>query len=402
MVATDDPAGAAGFADDGGVRFGAQFDEPLARVLDIGTWSTGADLDRLYERLDREVLTALAQDAGYRQAIRERIFPALGRRTQLGLEGGVHQATPEQIRAVHQGLLFNGAVEAADGTVALHETLPLSVAQIGVGLVSYQGDQGTWAHRLFRRDVRVRADGDPDEERLDLLERRRLRGGLGEEDRDPLSNLARRSLMTYAERAVLLQRSTARWRMGHGRPVAAELLTNAAESFLDASLRVLRGLILDHQRFVFVASAPFERVALTLGAALAPLEYTLLWTMEADLVRFVERGGHPAYATAPLQKALDFAHEVGPLILVGIYRASSLAPAQIFFAHADHAHEAALIALADSVLHEHRGFPLLIDLADMVCSAHFNASGFAGAVGAAYAAAGAPYRYLHERASRKG
>ena len=50
-----------------------------------------------------------------------------------------------------------------------------------------------------------------------------------------------------------------------------------------------------------------------------------------------------------------------------LYRATRLAPAQLFYAHADHAHLAAHIALADSVLQEQRGFPLLIDLADHVC-----------------------------------
>ena len=41
-----------------------------------------------------------------------------------------------------------------------------------------------------------------------------------------------------------------------------------------------------------------------------------------------------------------------------------LAPPQLFYAHEDHADIAALVALADSVLQEQRGFPLLIDLAD--------------------------------------
>jgi hypothetical protein len=58
--------------------------------------------------------------------------------------------------------------------------------------------------------------------------------------------------------------------------------------------------------------------------------------------------------------------------------------------------------MADSLLHEHRGFPMLIDLADTVCSAHFSATSFATSIEASYAAAGAPYRYLHERDSRKG
>jgi hypothetical protein len=83
-----------------------------------------------------------------------------------------------------------------------------------------------------------------------------------------------------------------------------------------------------------------------------------------------------------------------------MYRASSLAPAQMFYAHADHAHEAALIVLADSVLQEHRGFPMLIDLADGVCRATFGGEVFDVSARVAYAQAGEPFRYASERSTR--
>jgi len=44
-------------------------------------------------------------------------------------------------------------VEACDGTCSVHDTLPLTITQIGVCLVSYLGEQGAWGHRLFRRDL---------------------------------------------------------------------------------------------------------------------------------------------------------------------------------------------------------------------------------------------------------
>jgi hypothetical protein len=84
-----------------------------------------------------------------------------------------------------------------------------------------------------------------------------------------------------------------------------------------------------------------------------------------------------------------------------MYRASKLSPAQTFYAHVDHAHEAALIAMADSVLQEHRGFPMLIDLADGVCRASFGATTFAVSTQLAYAHAGEPFRYLGERRTRR-
>src|SRR5262245_33650699 len=105
--------------DSGFVR---QFDEPLERVLDLDTWSTGVDLDRLYARLDQEVRAALSQDGDHREAIRRVVFPRLAQRRTLAEGAGVYRATAEEIRRVHHGLLFTGAVEAADGTVALHDT----------------------------------------------------------------------------------------------------------------------------------------------------------------------------------------------------------------------------------------------------------------------------------------
>jgi hypothetical protein len=384
-----------------GSGFVRQFDEPLERVLDLDTWSTGVDLDRLYARLDQEVHAVLSQDADHREAIRRVVFPRLAQRRTLAEGAGVYRATPEEIRRVHNGLLFTGAVEAADGTVALHDTLPLTVAQIGAALVSYRGDQGTWVHRLFRRDVRARASDDPAAEVLDLLEARNRRAAFDRDDGDPLSRLARRGLMSYAERAVLLHKSSARWRMGHGHPTPVELLTGVeSEYFLDASLALLRGLI-DYRRFVFVPSAPIERLWLTIGAALEPLEYAIVESLGERLLELIESQRRRQYGPIP-RKARQFAEDVGDDLVLGIYRASRLAPGQLFYAHADHAHEAALIAMADSMLHEHRGFPLLIELADTVCSAHFSAASFAAGVEASYAAAGAPYRYLHERSTRKG
>lgn len=96
-----------------------------------------------------------------------------------------------------------------------------------------------------------------------------------------------------------------------------------------------------------------------------------------------------------------FAREAGSKIAVGVFRASTMAPPQVFYAHVDYVHEAALIALADSALQEHRGFPMLIDLAHTVCSATFGGTAISELTKLAYVEAGAPYRYMTERQSRK-
>jgi hypothetical protein len=51
-------------------------------------------------------------------------------------------------------------------------------------------------------------------------------------------------------------------------------------------------------------------------------------------------------------------------------------------------------------MQEHRGFPLLIDLAHNVVNAAFGANTFAEIIRTAYADAGQPYQYLGERETR--
>ena len=89
--------------------------------------------------------------------------------------------------------------------------------------------------------------------------------------------------MTFAERLILTHKSNAPWRMGHGQPAPYELLTGSGSmEFLRAALDLLRQLILDQQKFVFVPSAPSDRRLLTIGHALRPLEFAIVDTMEND------------------------------------------------------------------------------------------------------------------------
>ncbi|MCI0695709.1 hypothetical protein L0337_27365 [candidate division KSB1 bacterium] len=382
-------------------EFEEAFGEPLSRTLNLDTWMVGENLPELYARLEAEVRDAVADEDRIRQEIRSVVFPKIATGRRRAPNAGLHQVNVATLEKAHRGLLFNGGVEACDGTNVVHDTLPLSITQIGVCLVSYHGELGTWVHRLFRRDLRLRGD-DPVQEALEMLERRKSRDGTQDGGRrDQLSELSRRSIMTYAERAILLEKSNARWRMGHGHPTPYELLTGYwahNPDMVQASLSLMRRLVLDHQRFVFVPSAPSRRHLLTLGNALKPLEYLILFTIEDDLVNMVEHGGYRGKARQQME---DFTREVGPKVVTGLYRVSKVSPPYLFYAHADHAQTAALIAMADSTLQEHRGFPMLIDIADTVCRSTFSVEGFLSSVQLAYADTGQPLRYLSERETRR-
>lgn len=384
----------------GSLDFEAAYGEPFAKTLDLDTWMLGEDLVAAFGRIEQEVADALAKEDDYRKTIRDIVFSRLRNAPGAPPNAGVYQAKRQDLERVHTGLLFNGGVEACDGISVVHDTIPLTITQIGVCLVSYNGEQGAWVHRLFRRDLRSRID-DPVEEVMAVLERREKREGQGQ-DGDSLSNLARRGIMAYAERAILREKSTAPWRMGHGSPAPYELLTGLWSSQYDrikVSLDLIKWYVLEHKKFVFVPSAPRQRHWLMIGNALNPLEFAIVQTLKPEIENMIERGGYrdESGVRPAMQKFCD---EVASNIVIGMYRVWDAAPPYLFYAHIDYADMAAHIAMADSMLQEHRGFPMLIDLADTVCSTTFGVDSFLSSVQMAYAEAGQPFRYLGERETR--
>lgn len=385
-------------------EFASEFGFDLLDTLDVGTWTQGPDLEALNRRLSTEVAEAVAQEHEAVAFVRREVFPRLTKQVDAPAQAGVYQAQPEDIDRALRNALFNGCVEACDGTVAEHETLVLTVTQLGVCLVSYQGEQLSLSQRLFRRDLRIGQSRDPQARVRELLERRLGRSAVGVQDpHDTLSELARRGIMGYAERAVLLEQSTAPWRLGHGSVAPYELLTGGGlvsegkMPLLDASAGMLRKLVLEHQQFIFVPSTISDRWLITVGDALRPLEYAVVESAERRMSAVVENGH---YAGRYKEFAGQLVAEVGPSVVVGVFRAAQGAPTQVFFAHPEHVHEAAVIAMADSVLQEHRGFPMLIDIAHHVVNATMGHDGFKQTVRSAYIDAGAPFRYAPERSTR--
>jgi len=385
--------------------------ETLLETLAVENWDVGRDLDREYRRILAEVKEAVGQEDTLQLRIREKIFPLLKSIPLAPKNAGVHAIREDVIPRVRDGLLFSGGVEACDGTLQVFDTLPLSVHQVGIALVSFQGKEGTWCQRLFRRDIRVQGS-DPVDELAEILNRRGKRSALNHESpRDRLSQLLRRGVMAYAERAVLLRRSKAVWRMGHGNPAPLELLTGSSspDPTIEA-IKMLRELILDHQKFLFVPSESSDQLLYTIGHALPPMHYAIVKRLSDNLDQQISQGHFETTVTvddrwdgkrlSPIDWVRRFRDEVASKVVVGVYRAAVPSPAQIFFAHEDHSDMAAHIAVADSLLQPHRGFPMLIDLADHVCATVFGGGQLDGLLASAYSENGAAFRYQSERSTR--
>lgn len=371
--------------------FQRAFGESLDAVLDLSTWHGGTDLAGLYERieLDARIGAAIATEDRAAGAIRASILPQLrepSRRDAPPL-AGVWRVELSELEQVHKGTLFAGDVDACASTVHVHESLAMSVIQIGIALVGYRGDEGTWSHRLYRRDLQAEP-GDAVELARQLLELRDPRASRGS-DNDPLTELGRRGIAAYAERAVLADVSRAAWRIGRGVPAPYELLTGAgAMDLVVPACDLLERLLVGHRKVVFVPTRGY-RSLLTIGQALAPLEFAVVHRLRSYINDVVE-DGH--LRGDRLERARDFVADVGDQVAVGVFRASRQAPPFVFYAPAEPelCAQAAAIAMADAVVQEYRGSPMLLDMAHQFCSAAFGRDEFLAPIQAAYSERGEP------------
>jgi hypothetical protein len=382
-------------------------------ALDLDSWTAGQRMDQLAERLEREVELA----AGYEQDMGPRILETLEKvlptAPDASRESGVYQLQPDHVTGALSNILFNGNVEACDGTRVMVATLPVTVIQIGICLSSYQGtgDSGSIAQRLYRHDI-MRKTGNAEDQVIDFLQRRARRkktdlsrAEFGDDGRElSPSDMLCRALMIYAERAMLVDRSTRAWRIGHGGPMPHEMIVGSGRQDLArASLDVLRRLLIGHKRFIFVPSEISDDAVITIANCLGPLQYAVLRDTKDIIEGYIAGSSYerPHYKKSGLYDAVrSFQADVGSKVVLGVYRASILSPGRVFYAHEDHVHQAAQIVIADSVLQECRGFPNLIDIADRTCKGMFEPGGLAAQVHAVLARTGSPFRFLNERFTR--
>lgn len=368
--------------------------EPLGATLDINTWEGGVRALQAFERLEREIETAERMSDDIRRTIRSQIFDLIAAADDLP-DAGVYKVSLDDLKKTQRDVLFNGLVEACDANSHVFHTLPVQIIQIAVATVTYNGQEQTWANRIFRRDINLRGGASLVDETIELL-KRRSGGPENGGSRKKITDQLRRGIMTYMERVVLADKSQAPWRMGHGNPLAFEILTGSGQAELIAlGVPVLERLILKHKKFIFVPTATDKDHYLTIGDALEPLEYAIIDDASADLTRILG-GGYRGedYRDAHKRVLEPFCAEAGKAVVTGVYRASAVSPARMFYAHREYVHEAARIALADSVMQEHRGSPMLVDMADGICTTYFGAETLLRPTQAAFSAVGQPHRYV--------
>jgi hypothetical protein len=166
---------------------------------------------------------------------------------------------------------------------------------------------------------------------------------------------------------------------------------------LDQVLPILESLLLAEKRWIFVPSSLANPALLTLANALEPGQLAILQKGKPTLEAMVERG---TFEAAHKRRVQSFAARAGEATVIGGFKATRFGPAQLFVAHAEHALEAGIIAMADAALQPHRGYPLLLDLAGLSARVGLGVEEFQGVVASAYTRAGAdglfaPHRIAH-------
>lgn len=349
--------------------FKKAYGEDFSNTINLETWRVGENLAELYPLIEIEIIKAKRDELATQKAIREEIFPKIKENDHVPNAGLRSDIGSETIEKIHKGFLFNGAVTACGSVSAVYDTVPLSITQIGICLVNYQGQHGSYSHRLYRRDLRFKGD-DPVKEALALIEKRHKKDTSGDNS-NKLSTLAVRGIKAFAEKAILLEKSDSKWLMGSGSPTPYELMTGfwaSRTEMKDQSIGLMQKMVLDHKRFVYVQSAARNNTLWTFGNALKPFEFLVIDTMEDNLTRMVDLGGTRNEFRESYQK---FAKDIGSKIAYGVFRVSQYSEPHIFYCHVDHVQVAALIAMSDAAFQLHRGSPMLLDLANHLCQNAF-------------------------------
>lgn len=266
----------------------------------------------------------------------------------------------EKLLPKAEHLLFNFNVVGIDGTVSRLRTLSGLRCQIGIVAVNYHNDKLRQSY--FISETALRND---ESDILDVLKNRERKNRV-------VSDMVVRALMLYREREVSLREEfRGKFKMLHGPLIPFELMTGLGRlRALDATLEILERIIEDKQCFSIISSTTHDDY-MTLGSALLPGEYVLdeKATYGDDIESNEDFMAEGKWRTAELERVRNFLQRFACNIQVGIIKVSQRP--YIFHAHRENFDTAAAIIARDSLLQREKGFPLLIDYADTLCSGYF-------------------------------
>ncbi|GAB4271274.1 hypothetical protein [Thermincola ferriacetica] len=285
-------------------------------------------------------------------------------------------------------LLFTGKVVAVDGTRSQYRLYSGIRCQVGVVAVNYTGEK--IQHSFYISEANLKDSPD------DVLSR--IAGRVTFDDN--LSDMAIRGLMLYREREAGLSDKFKDCKvMFHGPLLPFELMSGLGRlEALNATLEILRQIVKEKRFFSVISSTAYQDY-LTFGRAINPGEY---FTAEKFTL-----GHHLANSSSFLSykdkwrpnervEVEEFIRNYCEQILIGVIRVGERP--YVFHAHREIFDLAAAIIYRDSLLQREKGFPLLLDYADSLCTQYFKSSDYKSLIEYELAKRGA---YLSEAPERE-
>ncbi len=262
-------------------------------------------------------------------------------------------------------LLASGKVVGIDGTISKYHLFSGVRCQIGVIAANYMGDK---IHHSF-----FISQASHQEKPADAMER--LMGRLSA---NRISDLHLSGLMSYREReAGLNEKFQDSFIMFHGSLIPFEMISGlGAMRALPLTLELMRKVITEKRFFSILSTTKTYEDYRTLGKAMEKGQYMLAknFTVGEQIStngRFMKEN---KWREDELEEVEKFLRECANKIRIGVIKVGE--KPYVFQAHEDNFDLAAAIIARDSMFQKEKGFPLLIDYVDTMCSRYFTSSDF--------------------------
>jgi len=264
-------------------------------------------------------------------------------------------------------LLTSGEVVGIDGTIATHKTITGTMAQLGVVAVNYLNEK--IQHSCFISEAKYKQNINDVTEYLFSHE----------SSNKVISNPVLRAALQVRERELgLNDKFKDKYKIYHGPLIPFEMLANPGKAelkILDVTVEILEKIIAN-KKCLSIISRSQNDAYIRIGLSLNSGEYIKLKKSvgleiieDRTLLSDKDRWREEDYL-----KVNNFINQRAVKIKIGLIKVSQRP--YVFHAHEDIFDLAAGLIYRDSLFQKQKGFPLLVDYADNLCSTYFKASDF--------------------------
>lgn len=337
--------------------------DPFSSLTDLDKWQSFEDY---LEGCDNQLQSDISKNIELRAELRKVLLadPAFRQR--------VRKLTPE-LQGWAKDALFAGDVCAVDGTISIVPSTSGGRARIGVAATSYKSDR---IDRVIY--VSYGRLSEPVSGPTEYFKKLR--------SVNSTTNLLMRAVMEYAERDLALRRPE-KWKFVHGELLPYELRTGAGRtgSVVPKAIDIGKRLV-SNENTIGVIEGSDHIDLLNAVEMLEKNEYLEARGLDNDLKEWLDGQkpdpnspdipvrGPAHFGDADRKRFRDFINEYATNIKIGIFKVGF--KPYIFQAHTNNFDRAAALVMTDSAMQPMRGFPLLIDYADQICSTHLAGSDF--------------------------